>query len=293
MVINKYLYFIFYIFSVSSVKKIFIFMARKKTEENIEETKYPRIIMGLDVSTVCIGVSIVADYGEGKPEIIKITHVSPKVSKKIKGIEALLLRKNIFEKEFLSTLTDSGITDVVIEEPLISSNNAVTVATLLRYNGMICESVYRVLGIVPTFISSYDARTYSFPDLLALRKYTKKGTLCDLKSIRRCAKDNHVVLFGAYPYDVDKKMVMMNKVDEMYDNIQWILNKDGEIKKENYDACDSLVCALAYINVNRHGLEEPKVTSFCSTSGKNENTVIEYTMEMWGQTYERTMILDD
>ena len=143
-------------------------------------------------------------------------------------------RKAIFETEFLTTLVDSGITDVVIEEPLLSSNNSYTVGTLLRFNGMICDSVYRVLGIVPSFISSYDARTYSFPELLALRKFNKKGEEYGLKSIKKSIKDNHVVLFGAYPYDVDKKVVMMNKVDEMYPNIDWILNKDGEIKKENY-----------------------------------------------------------
>lgn len=265
-------------------------MAKKKKEE-VENTTYPRIIMGLDVSTACIGVSIVADFGDGRPEIIKITHVSPKVSSKIKGIEALLCRKAIFEEEFLTTLVNSGITDVVIEEPLLSSNNTYTVGTLLRYNGMICDSVYRVLGIVPSFISSYDARTYSFPDLLALRKFTKKGSEYDLKTVKKAIKDNHVVLFGAYPYDVDKKMVMMNKVNEIYPNIEWIRNKEGEIKKENYDACDSLVCALAYININRYGVEEPKIIGTIIENSKDGNTVINYQMEMWKTLYDKTLIL--
>ena len=60
------------------------------------ENNYPRVIMGLDVSLDCIGVSIVADFGEEKPEIIKITHISPKISNSIKGIEALIKRKTIF-----------------------------------------------------------------------------------------------------------------------------------------------------------------------------------------------------
>jgi hypothetical protein len=268
-------------------------MARKKKEEIIPEIKYPRIIMGLDVSTACIGVSIIADMGDGKPEIIKITHVSPKVSSKITGIEALLRRKAIFENEFLPTLVDIGITDVVIEEPLLSSNNSYTVATLLRFNGMICDAVYKVLGVVPTFISSYDARTYSFPDLLALRKFNKKGEEYGLKVIKKSIKDNHVVLFGAYPYDVDKKVVMMNKVDEMYPNINWIKNNDDEIKKENYDACDSLVCALAYVNVNRYGAEEPKITMSEIIQKTGEQTKINYTMEMWGTEYQKTLILND
>lgn len=266
-------------------------MVKQKKEEKIEEIKYPRIIMGLDVSTVCIGVSIVADFGEGNPEIIKITHISPKISSKIKGIEALLLRKNIFENEFLPTLSNIGITDVVIEEPLLSSNNSYTVGTLLRYNGMICDSIYRILGIVPHFISSYDARAYSFPELLALRKFNKKGDEIPIKQIMKSIKDNNVVLFGSYPYDVDKKVVMMNKVNEIYTNIDWILNKNGEIKKENYDACDSLVCALAYINVNRYGVEKPVITQSLIEKEKDKTTTIHYTMKIWDKIYERDITL--
>lgn len=265
-------------------------MDKVKTE-NIQDIKYPRIIMGLDVSTVCIGVSIIADFGNDTPEIIKITHVSPKVSSKIKGIEALLKRKEIFEKEFLTTLVNSGITDVIIEEPLLSSNNSYTVGTLLRFNGMICDSVYRVLGIVPNFISSYDARTFSFPELLSIRKLNKKGETLSLSTIKKSLKDNHAVLFGAYPYDIDKKVIMMNKVNELYPNIDWIKNKKGEIKKENYDACDSLVCALAYVNINRNGIAAPIIKETIITQEVNMPIKISYKMEFWGKEYEREITL--
>lgn len=269
-------------------------MVKKNKDESVNEVKYPRIIMGLDVSTVCIGVSIIADFGiDESPEIIKITHVSPKVSSKIKGIEALLLRKKIFENEFLPTLKDMGITDVVIEEPLLSSNNAYTVGTLLRFNGMICDSVYRTLGVVPHFISSYDARTYSFPDLLSIRKFNKKGEELSLKHIKKSLKEHHVVLFGSYPYDVDKKIVMMNRVNEMYPNIDWILNKNGDVKKENYDACDSLVCALAYVNINRHGVEKPIITQSMVQQFEGEKTKVSYVMELWGKKYERCITLSN
>ena len=260
-----------------------------KKNENITQIKYPRIIMGLDVSTACIGVSIVADFGEGKPEILKITHISPKVSSKVKGIEALLIRKSIFEKEFLPTLIEFGITDVIIEEPLLSSNNSYTVGTLLRFNGMICDSVYKVLGIVPKFISSYDARTYSFPELMAIRKLNKKGDEIGVTQIKKSLRDNHVVLFGAYPYDIDKKVVMMNKVNELYPNIDWILNKDGEVKKENYDACDSLVCVLAYININRYGVEKPVICQSMIHENENGITKIEYSMKIWDKVFEREL----
>ena len=134
-----------------------------KIENNeINETEiYPRYILGLDISTACIGVSLVKDDGKSVPEILYLGHKTPKIPRKIKGIEALFLRKQIFEDEFIKNITSSyTITDVVIEEPLLSSNNVNTVATLLRFNGMISEAIYRNIGIVPSFISSYDARLY-------------------------------------------------------------------------------------------------------------------------------------
>lgn len=265
-------------------------MSKKKKEEEIKEIKYPRIILGLDVSTTCIGVSIIADLGEGKPEIIKITHVSPKISSKISGIESLLKRKQIFEEEFLPSLVNIGITDVVIEEPLLSSNNSYTVGTLLRFNGMICDSVYKVLGVVPNFISSYDSRLYSFPDLLSIRKFNKKGEELPLSKIKKSLKDNNLVLFGAYPYDIDKKSVMMNKVNEIYPNIEWILNKKGEIKKENYDACDSLVCALAFVNLNRYGIINPIINNTIVIENI-DNTIINFNFNIWGKSYERELLL--
>jgi hypothetical protein len=57
-------------------------------------------------------------------------------------------------------------------EPLLQSNNVNTVATFIRF-GMISKSVFDTLGVVPDFISSYDARKYSFPELMSVRKFKK------------------------------------------------------------------------------------------------------------------------
>lgn len=264
----------------------------------MEETKnienlYPRIILGLDISTACIGVCVVKDDGVNKPEILHLSHKTPKINRKIKGIEALCLRKQIFEEEFIAHIaTAFTITDVVIEEPLLSSNNVNTVATLLRFNGMISEAIYRNLGVVPNFISSYDARTYSFPELVSLRKYNKKGIEYSEKHIDKAIKDNSIVLFGSYPFDIDKKSVMMNMVNEIYnsDEIEWIFNKKGELAKENYDACDALICTLAYININRYGLDKPTIISY---SKQNINNTIEYNYitKIWDKEYKKHLIL--
>ena len=64
--------------------------------ESSSDKKYPKLILGLDISTACIGIAIIYDDGETLPQIELISHVSPKISKDIKGIEALILRKDIF-----------------------------------------------------------------------------------------------------------------------------------------------------------------------------------------------------
>jgi hypothetical protein len=77
----------------------------------------------------------------------------------------------------------------------------------------------------------------------------------------------------------------------MYPNIEWILNTKGEIKKENYDACDALVCVLAYININRYGVDKPIITQSIINNNVNNETNIEYTMVMWGKEFVKNITL--
>lgn len=269
------------------------------------DKKYPKLILGLDISTACIGIAIIYDDGETLPQIELISHVSPKISKDIKGIEALILRKEIFEENFLKKMDEvlSGIecplkeiTDVVIESPMVyasGGSNAETVAQLLQFNGILSDAVYRVLHIVPSYISSYDARMHSFPSLLSIRKYNKKGVVYPLSHIKKDIRDNHLILFGSYPFDCDKKLIMMNCVSELYPDIPWIYNKKGELKKENYDSCDALVCALAFSNNQRYGIDmDPKITS-STIEETDEKTTIRYTVSIWGKLfYDKKLEID-
>lgn len=256
-----------------------------------------RFILGLDVSTKCIGTTILEDDGKGLPKIIAITHKAPKIPKGIDGLEALFLRKKYFQEGFLENIGEyigeNKITDVVIEEPLLSSNNRYTIATLLRFNGMIAEAVYSTLGIIPQFISSYDARIYSFPELVSVRKYNKKGEEYSLEHIKKAIKNNNMVLFGSYPFDIDKKTVMLNMVNSIYvdDNcVPWEVSKTGELRKENYDACDSLVCALAHSNILRYGLDLPKIID-SDISEKDNEIQIRYTTSIWDKKINKVLIL--
>lgn len=244
-----------------------------------------RIILGLDVSTSTIGICLmICENSENK--IAKLTHISPKIPKNIKGIETLFLKNNIFENEFLSQYKDHGITDVVIEEPLLGSNNTNTVATLLRFNGMISLSVYKILGLKPTYISSYDARKYAFPELMSVRKYNKKGEQYPTNVIKKAIKDNNLVLFGSYSWDIGKKDVMLGLFSDKYPDIPWIYSNKNELKKENFDASDAAICCLGYLNKEKYGVVEPKIIN----SIQNENEIT-YTVSIWDKEYKHKILI--
>jgi hypothetical protein len=212
----------------------------------------PKFLLALDVSTSTIGIALFEDNGN-KGDIKLLHHVSPKVKPKPLGkMEELFKKVEIFEKEFLSNYADFGITSVVIEEPLLQSNNVYTIATLLRFNGMISKSVYDTIGVVPDFISSYDARKYAFPDLMAVRTKKKDGTDLTEKQIAK----NTPVLFGAYDFDIDKKYVLWEKVAELEPQITWFYDKNNKLKKETFDTSDAYVCGLAWFN--KRNLENEK-----------------------------------
>lgn len=249
------------------------------------------VYLSLDVSTACIGISIVIDDGSDYGKIVELTHISPKVSSKIKGIEQLFLKKKIFE-EFLIKYKDFGIDYVVIEEPLLRSNNVNTVSTLLRFNGMVSDCVYNILGIVPNYISSYEAREYAFPELMAIRKYGKDEKQYTYNKIMKEIKDCKLVLFGSYPWTIDKKTVLQGKVADIFPEIEWLYNKNGELKKENFDACDSYVAFLGFLNKKRYGELDFKVQEIGAQNDPDTAIAVKYDILYWNKVEHRTTYIE-
>lgn len=237
------------------------------------EEKNIRIILGIDISTACLGVSL-ARYDGTNVEILKISHVKPKISRKIKGTESLFMKTKQFKEQFIEKYKDIGLTDIIIEEPLPNSQNNNTVTTLLRFNGMISQSIYEATGVVPKYISSYDARKYAFPELMAVRKFNKKGEQYNEKKIKNALKNNELVLYGDYPFSCEKKYIIWNKINEKYPNIEWIFNKKNELVTENFDASDSLTCVLGFLNKEKYHDDTPQIIDYKEENIKINNTII-------------------
>ena len=261
----------------------------------MEENEKPRIILGIDISTACLGVSLVRYHGT-ELELLKISHVKPKISKKIKGTEALFLKAKQFKEEFIEKYKDIGLTDIIIEEPLPNSQNNNTVTTLLRFNGMISQSIYEATGVVPKFISSYDARRFAFPELMAVRKFNKKEELYGCKKYESALKKSDLVLFGDYVFNCEKKYIIWNKISELFPCIEWEHDKRGDLKTENFDASDSLTCVLGYINKEKYENTETKVISYKKENIQNNNiniTKYTYEVEFCGHVYEKVLEFEE
>lgn len=194
----------------------------------MEKFKRKPKILGLDISTKTIGWALF-DINESK--LLELTHFSPKIKPQPEDkIEELIKKADAFKKH-IENYKDIGITRIIIEEPLLNSNNVYTVGTLLRYNTMILKCCYDTLGIVPTFISTYNARKFAFPDLVGKNDKGKN------------------VLFGGYPKDIDKKHVIWEHVNAVCPEVKWLFGKNGNLKKENYDMSDAATAVIGYVNM--------------------------------------------
>jgi len=187
-------------------------------------------ILGLDISTKTIGWAL---FDINSSRLLELTHFSPKIKPQPEEkIEELVKKSDAFKKH-LENYRDVGITKVVIEEPLLQSNNIYTVGTLLRYNTLILRACYDVLGVIPTFISTYNARKFAFPSLVGQNDKGKN------------------VLFGGLPKDIDKKHIIWEHVNEVCPEIKWLYGKTGNLKKENYDMSDAATAVIGYVNMQK------------------------------------------
>ena len=191
-----------------------------------KELKESPKVLGLDVSTKTIGCAL---FDIQTKELLELTHISPVPKPKVEDkIEELILKSEIFKNKLLE-YQNMGITKVVIEEPLLNSNNIRTIAVLLRFNTLVTKQIFDTLGLVPVFISTYNSRKFAFPELVRENDKGKR------------------VLFGGYEKGCDKKKIIFDLVAKKEPQIQWLYTRNNTLKKENFDQTDAYACVLGYM----------------------------------------------
>jgi hypothetical protein len=192
-----------------------------------EELKESPKVLGLDVSTKTIGCAL---FDIRTKELLELTHISPVPKPKVEDkIEELILKSEIFKNKLIE-YQGMGITKVVIEEPLLNSNNIRTITVLLRFNTLVTKQIFDTLGLIPVFISTYNSRKFAFPELVRDNGKGKR------------------VLFGGYEKGCDKKQIIFDLVAKKEPQIQWQYTRNNTLKKENFDQTDAYACVLGYMS---------------------------------------------
>lgn len=178
------------------------------------------MILGLDISTSCIGYSLFDENGK----LIELNCV--KFRDKLTVFEKLEEFKKATEyfKKF-------PITFIAIEEPLKKFmgkfSSATTIALLNFFNGMISSYLYLEFGIEPIYFNVNSARSIVFPK-------NKED-----KSEKKEAETEK---------EGSKKHEIWKKVMELEPLINWRYGpKSRKLLDENYDMTDAYVIGLAML----------------------------------------------
>jgi hypothetical protein len=200
-----------------------------------------KIVLGLDISTTCIGVS---EY-DLKGRLISLKHLKFGTSYNATPVEHRPLVKAEAFKDYIGAYKGKEIEHVFIEDPLNGSNNVMTVNTLLRFNGICSFLILQELGIMPRYMTVHNVRKTLCPELLQVKK-------------------GKVVL--STPKGFDMKEHIFQKVKTWYPHIEWLYTKNNTMKKENYDMSDSAALTLA--SLIEMGLIEYSAIGGCVDSDK-------------------------
>jgi hypothetical protein len=172
------------------------------------------MILGLDISTSCVGISIFNEDGT----LMSLNYIKLKADSIFQKYDEFVnfMKENEFHK-FL-------IKEIAIEEPLKAFKgkftSADTIQRLTQMNAMISLWCYQTYELEPVYYNVQTARKTAFPDLKLPQKET------------------------------NKKMKVWEKVVEAEPQINWIYSKrTAQLSKENFDMSDAYTVGRAHFAV--------------------------------------------
>lgn len=188
------------------------------------------MILGLDISSSCIGYSIFDMDGK----LIELNCV--------KFRDKLTLFEKLEEfKKSTEHFKNLDIKFIAIEEPLKKFmgkfSSASTIALLNFFNGMISAYIYSEFGIEPIYFNVNNARSIVFPK--AKKVSYKKSALDSEEELEPTLEQEEK---GSVKHEIWKKVMELEPL------INWRYGpKSRKLLDENYDMADSYVISLAML----------------------------------------------
>lgn len=194
------------------------------------------MILGLDISTSCIGYSLFDENGK----LIELNCV--KFRDKLTKFEKLeeFKKATAYLKKF-------PITFIAIEEPLKKFmgkfSSAETIAILNFFNGMVSAYLYLEFGIEPMYFNVNNARKLVFPTPPKVKKIASKDGDAEIVVSEESLEESD---------DKDDKKsikhVIWSKVMQLEPQINWRYGpKSRKLLDENFDMSDAYVISLAML----------------------------------------------
>lgn len=168
------------------------------------------MILGLDISTTVVGISIFDE----EYKLHELSYVQ--FGKKLSLFEKLDEFINHFEK-----YSNLKFTAISIEEPLMKFagkfSNAQTIQKLTQMNAMISGYLYRNFNIEPFYYNVQSARKLAFPNLSIPQSHP------------------------------NKKYLIWEAVMKLEPHLNWKYTKTGKLDDTNFDMTDAFVVGMAHI----------------------------------------------
>lgn len=180
------------------------------------------MILGLDISTSCIGYALFSNDGK----LMKIGHV------KMNSKQSLFQRLLLFE-EHMKEISTLKVEHISIEEPLKKFtgkfSSAQTIAVLNQFNGMVSAICHKIWKIEPAYYNVSTARKTAFPNV----KFGRKSS--------------------------ESKVQVWEEVSKLEPQLNWKYGpKSRKLVDENYDMCDAYCVGLCHINILKR--QKSKIT---------------------------------
>lgn len=200
------------------------------------------LIMGLDVSTSCVGISIFNEGGE----LLELTHANPQHNyDTLNQMEDLHYKSTMLREFFIEKKWHvNNIKKIIIEEPLMAAKGTAHVAAMLnQFHGLFYNKLKELFydNVKIFYINEYDARLNAFPQLSEYVPKMKKRVLW-----RPIPKK-----INGKPIKEYRKMLILLLVAQTFPEISWQLNNNKTINKKNYDRADSIATVLGFMHQNK------------------------------------------
>ena len=177
-------------------------------------------VLGLDVSTTCVGIAIVSKGKTVEPKLVM--NEALKLTKSGKPAPSLEKRAEVVAKTLASLFKKHKIDKVIIEAPIeymASKSTAHTMAVLNQFNGMV----------------SYIVRTL----------HGKDGKKVSVKTVRK--KVGIPMYKGKKKGDKKKKAIkklVIEHMDRRFENFTYELTPKGNPRPTTDDRADAIALAL-------------------------------------------------